>query len=786
MSVSQQAEHGANFLRTYHPDMDVSAALVKEHIIEASDLTRQLGIFDPYVGNLMESAVALDSEGTKRAYLVFPMGEINCDLNLSPLLFSESGELVFKPNATPVKSFDTPIRQIVPSKSFQAQEGGFIAVRTHGSIVLSKIEPLLTHQCALNDLFTLTSADAGGHTFVDVRPTSELGVYVANNHGALYHGQFSSGLKQLHLLRPPAEDVSQDEFWRIGLGIHPTECTLLSKTNALLLDRRANSSLALFTLTDTSHCFTSLEDEDSNDVFRFCTTNQILWIDKRSPMKPLLGFKHGRKFDRTLRTQTISLEHSLTFLTSRRNSLITSYDVSRTKGSPIYVNSPPYSPPMLLSSTLRNSGHLFFRHPCDVCETRATLFRLSEQGSIQCIDVFAPQNNQNALTRVDWSEAVKALDAKSQSLRVDVGLLGARDRSIVDFSSAYEHIFCKYEENREKAEEEEAEALYEMIEQVPSFWQKADVAEAQVLTAYDILFRAGDEPCQSSRSDFLADCLINSKRGYRALAQGRLSTQTLEKGAAWHYNISSSMKYFIPEATTDVQELINNLSQFDLDPGEERPHQSIQREAWAKEQLALDLTLASGLYSGQSVTKPINSDDELESMTEALSLEGEPPPIQLGYLQTAQHDEGGELQASTTSQVNGRDCAGAHLLLKEWKIGTNPRDYVYCDPYNDTDIHTVPRMPRTKPKPTLELPSPPTTQTVRPPVILASSVLAGPSMPEAGKMIREDVRLQTSVANLWRDDGEPASQILPSTQILPGPYGGRVSKKQAKRRIGGF
>jgi hypothetical protein len=44
-------------------------------------------------------------------------------------------------------------------------------------------------------------------------------------------------------------------------------------------------------------------------------------------------------------------------------------------------------------------------------------------------------------------------------------------------------LFLGYEEQQEKREDEEAERLYEVIEQAPLFWQKADKAEEQVLTA---------------------------------------------------------------------------------------------------------------------------------------------------------------------------------------------------------------------------------------------------------------------------------------------------------------
>lgn len=43
-------------------------------------------------------------------------------------------------------------------------------------------------------------------------------------------------------------------------------------------------------------------------------------------------------------------------------------------------------------------------------------------------------------------------------------------------------LFLLYEEQQEEREDKEAESLYDVIEQAPLFWQKADTAEEQVLT----------------------------------------------------------------------------------------------------------------------------------------------------------------------------------------------------------------------------------------------------------------------------------------------------------------
>jgi hypothetical protein len=73
---------------------------------------------------------------------------------------------------------------------------------------------------------------------------------------------------------------------------------------------KASTSLKLFTLSILNDVYTSLEDESSDGIIRLCTTDQLLWIDKRYPNKPLLGLKHGRNRDYSLQTNTALFERS--------------------------------------------------------------------------------------------------------------------------------------------------------------------------------------------------------------------------------------------------------------------------------------------------------------------------------------------------------------------------------------------------------------------------------------------------------------------------------------------
>ena len=72
----------ANFLRTYLPDVDVPAKLIREELFRDAQIKEDFEKFDPYTGNLLQSIVAHE-----QAFLAFPMGELNCELSMSSIVF---------------------------------------------------------------------------------------------------------------------------------------------------------------------------------------------------------------------------------------------------------------------------------------------------------------------------------------------------------------------------------------------------------------------------------------------------------------------------------------------------------------------------------------------------------------------------------------------------------------------------------------------------------------------------------------------------------------------------
>ena len=202
-----------------------------------------------------------------------------------------------------------------------------------------------------------------------------------------------------------------------------------------------------------------MEDEAPDGIIRFCTTEQIIWIDKRYPKRPLLGLKHSRNYDPSLRTETIQFDSRqscssrffvvekltqtkgpITFLTSRRNSLITVYDASRLDKCHLSLHKPPYCLPLSTSQDKGNRRQLFFRHPYHNKDSSCTVFNMCDRGGIKCFGLSLSMRD-GVDTQVEWSEDVNVLHNKVGSLQEDIGALGIRDRTEFNLSSAYERTY---------------------------------------------------------------------------------------------------------------------------------------------------------------------------------------------------------------------------------------------------------------------------------------------------------------------------------------------------------
>ena len=124
--------------------MDIPAELIREQIGVEAQLEDSLRAFDPLVGDLVTSFHVSDGSKKPWGFIAFPMGESGCDLSegtshptrrraniisdFSSIDFTADGNIITEPSHYPVKTFDTPICQIVspPASSDLGKGNNFL------------------------------------------------------------------------------------------------------------------------------------------------------------------------------------------------------------------------------------------------------------------------------------------------------------------------------------------------------------------------------------------------------------------------------------------------------------------------------------------------------------------------------------------------------------------------------------------------------------------------------------------------------------------------------------
>ncbi len=309
------------------------------------------------------------------------------------------------------------------------------------------------------------------------------------------------------------------------------------------------------------------------------------------------------------------------------------------------------------------------------------------------------------------------------------------------------------------------------------------------LSRFDIAFRSGEEPTHPSRADFLTQSALSSKRGFRALAQGRVPRDILIKGAAWYANLEPVLQNIVPDLAEDIRSIAERLRQYDLVLDDYRSGSSLRRESEAREQLAVDLALSTDVYSTQSFTKTeaeVTEDEKFETMSraaEAMTLE--PPSVDFGYLSPI------PVMTHSSPDIGSTSLAlppGVRLLLSEWITGTDPDQYAHRDPYDDkqpeatTFIHRTPMGKNGRGRDGSQARQSQPIATAAPPVV-AHSRTAPLTVISSSQPVTRHVA--------GSEDEPDSCGPVASTQVVPGPYGGRsfTPRKKAgpvKKRAGGF
>ncbi|KAI4525805.1 hypothetical protein K525DRAFT_289564 [Schizophyllum commune Loenen D] len=859
-TIQQKAEEGANFLRTFLPDVDVTAELIREEITHDEELARDTVAFDPLAGNILSPLVYYGSSDKATACLAFPTGELGSDLNISPYAHSADEGTIFLPNALPARTFPTPIQHSVAHNPASGiwNQASYLAVRTLGATHISQLKTQpSTSAVQLEDCLTLKRAHTGGKYIVDMKFQPSGPTFVAVNEKAV--------------VKPFDPSSQNDQFWRIGSNSLTSTFLLASSSVVRRIDPRLNENPApIFSLAKPPERITDIEDDPNENVIRLCTTSQLLWLDSRFSTRPLLSYVHGRQYDPSLQLHTARIHGTpLSFLSSPHNGLVTVYDVSRADGDLIYVHTPPYALTSIPAQPF--VGQTLFRHP-SLNDDNSTLscIRMDARGRVTCNDLHLGDEGEGETSRtsVRWSDEVKGLASVAESAEPDSGPLGMQDKVEMNLRPAYDRVFRQYDEERRTAQEQDTESCYDLLDNVPNYWQQADEYPDHILTTNDILFRSGDEPKNPSRADFLTQSTINSLRGYRALVQDRIPLDSIRKGAKWDWDMESSLARLDGDfKSMEVGQMEEQLRRFELTGDEEqvveeggedtneadtdspedtRTAASLRRETEARQQLTLDLALSRHVFSARPFVPPPEDSDDLEAMTSALSLATDPPPVHFSYLTPLRKDHyaresaGAAVDsANNTSDPNTSVEAanatvdnadtfdqpltlppGPRLLLSEWTLGEDPSEYEFHDAYDADAAERPPPVKRKAAKPTstagilsAELQQrsqpPPVMASQPPPVVASQRPLAisaqrppvGFPQPPARRPLqaagsepnmdlhhnRMDVGQSQPNAEFSQSQSQ-GMDFMPSTQVLPGPFGGRPApkKKPAKKRVGGF
>jgi len=156
-------------------------------------------------------------------------------------------------------------------------------------------------------------------------------------------------------------------------------------------------------------------------------------------------------------------------------------------------------------------------------------------------------------------------------------------------------------------------------------------------------------------------------------------------------------------------------------------------------------------------------------MAEALSLDSDGPPIQFGCLHPLKRDD---IEGPEESNRDVKGTPGVRMLLKEWQVGADPKAYVCSGSFHEGDPIQLVAKARTG-----------TSPIVQPPTVAASR---NPTLFKAGDT-RHEAFSQDAGAVAWTI--ADSQEVFASTQIVPGPYGGRSGlgkKKTGRKRLGGF
>ncbi|KAI6118836.1 hypothetical protein EV401DRAFT_1862589 [Pisolithus croceorrhizus] len=822
-SIRKRSEEGLQYLRNYFPDADFPGDLVRHELTAVAEGPAGVGPSDSSTGNLLE---LLPSHPSSNVYdLLFPMGPLGRELNVLSLSPSPLGGFTFRASGVPSFTFDTPILQLSGSTSSLRSDRlpyNIALARTYTSVSLIKLSTSTddSHLQVTRDI-EFTRADTGDIPIADSR-ILEAGPHIilANRVGHVFKSDICAAGNATCVISPSWKHRPNlsDVFWQLGVASSRDGCFLTSSTGVKYLDfRTSGTARVVYSLDKPGAVVTCYETPGRDNLSHVTTTSDIIWLDDRFAKKPILSFKHHRSYDRTLKTLTVQLGFGpLVLLTSRKNGLVTVYDVSRGTDGLVHCNSPPSCLPWNKPLNALYAGCTAVASPC---MSKMSFLALTHQGGIYQQDIQIITGDEmpafiegNRVVRV-WDADVDKLDKQASDLHPDVGPVGGRHFTEVNFRGVYDSWYLSLKIGNDGL----GEAFRDELAQLPAFWQRVENPLEVILTTWIILpFAESSADYAISRLDlvayvadkskapanFFTSCVTSGKSACQAVARGDISVKELADLTPWNYNLLKTMHRLPYDIPDDLSTFTEHLKMLQLESGGEGAESSLRRQTEAQEQLAMDISLSCDVFSPRPIAMPRSTEAVSERIYEENRHAGvadEPPDIEFSFFRPvlrigANHYMPPEETSPMLTEEDTKISSpmGVRLLLADWEVGSKVENYNYRDPYNATEVE---RTSGPRRKQVLRTPAPTQSTVVpsqRPPTIVAATGARSAVRPQwevIGTEVTHTTKQSYSQETAFYSTFDTSSQDpMPSTQVLPGPYGGRLTagkKKPTKKRVGG-
>jgi len=178
-------------------------------------------------------------------------------------------------------------------------------------------------------------------------------------------------------------------------------------------------------------------------------------------------------------------------LTSRDNNIVQAFDLKQASNGPVQFDIPPYVVPSGHDSYQASIGQCYVQY-----KNYTGLLSLSQAGVVSFTEIIPPGTHaESSHSQETYGGPEISTDISS---RPAVGLLEVKEHSEADLRSAYEgmlpshgHVvqylmilalFKDHFNGAKEREDEDAEAVYQMLDCFPSYFQNKEIPTESMLT----------------------------------------------------------------------------------------------------------------------------------------------------------------------------------------------------------------------------------------------------------------------------------------------------------------